>query len=527
MCTDCGKAMWLAILLYAFYELTAEVLSIIAAQTVGNIADSVFRGNTELGFKALGTIVICIIMIVMVVPLEETMAEVMIFSKSLNYCKKMFAEFQKKTYMSINGSKEGEIQYNLEDDVIDFYLAYTDIVVKLLTLPIAYIYLFSCTYRINFFFGSIVFSMAIFSVWIRILSGKKRMRYLSEKNAYGSQYRATENEFFLQGEQFVFWNIFYSWLRKVKENYRIYHEKTEKNDTIYEIFLTKIIMFSVNAGNMIILLVGAYLTADKQIEPGAVAAMLGYYNVFLVLNGKSVDFVKKLIDFKVCTDRLSFIYKEHETENTNEIQQRIVKLEIRNLSCGYNQIERIHNLSYLFELGDKVLIQGENGSGKSTLIHHLCSLIAPMSGDILINDISLKDISLKSYRDKCALLPQSPFLFQGTVYENLKMGNDALSEEEIYSIASAMQMTQLLDKEVVKNGENLSGGQRQKIGLARALLKKADILFIDEPENNLDMESQNCIKEAISQYPGIVIFVSHNTEIKKVANKTINLSVRV
>lgn len=168
--------------------------------------------------------------------------------------------------------------------------------------------------------------------------------------------------------------------------------------------------------------------------------------------------------------------------------------------------------------GKRTAIVGESGSGKTTLIKLLMKFYSPEKGEILINGHSLKDISLDVIRSKIAFVSQHVFIFSGTVKENLCLGNQSIDTDEMENackIANAHdfinELPQKYDTFLHENGANLSEGQKQRLAIARAILKKPDILILDEATSNLDSISEDHIKNALDQFAAdtTVIIIAH------------------
>ena len=524
ICYDCGKAMWEAIIIYALQDLLAEAIVVYAAKTIGEFANSILSDSMEIGYFSLLKILLCLIAIIIGVPLIETIAEVKMFNKSFDYCMGMYRKFLQKKYDSIIDQEEGELLYRLDNDVTDFYLAFTDIAIKILSLPIVYVYLFASAYSVNVAFCMTVAVVGVIVVVIKLFSADKKRFYVGERSKYASQYRAKENELIENGKQFYFWNIYALWANKLKEDYRNYHYQIEKKCIVFETILSVLINFAVNIGNIIILIIGAILVANNRITPGAVAQMLGYYNIFISLNGKTVDLFSGIFGLGAYLERMKFFYTETERSENDAEFEKISKIEIVDLSCGYEGYEVFHNLNFKIGKNEKLLIRGENGSGKSTLLYHLSGLLMPMFGRIEANGKELDSNLIYRYRKRVSFFSQECYLFNGTVFDNICIGKIGVSREEVIKVAREMGIVDLLDKEISNNGSNLSGGEKQKIGIARALIRQSDVLIIDEPENNLDVDTKKRLIGIIGNYVGIVIFVSHDNEIMSCADNVVILS---
>ena len=163
-------------------------------------------------------------------------------------------------------------------------------------------------------------------------------------------------------------------------------------------------------------------------------------------------------------------------------------------------------------------VVGPSGAGKSTLIDMIMGLLQPERGHILIDNIPLSQSNLLSWRKSISYVPQDPFLFNGSIRENLLMIFPEATDEQIWEaleFAAAAdfvrKLPQGLDTLVGDRGIRLSGGERQRIVLARAILRKPSILVLDEATSALDTENERKIQEAIEQLKGkmTIIVIAH------------------
>ena len=120
-------------------------------------------------------------------------------------------------------------------------------------------------------------------------------------------------------------------------------------------------------------------------------------------------------------------------------------------------------------------------------------------------------------------MEQSPYLFQGTVWENVRLGRLDAGEEEVREAIRRVGLEELAEREISDDQEVLSGGERQKISIARALLRNADILLMDEPGNNLDKEALSWLEGFIRDYRGTMLFISHDERMLALADEAVRL----
>ena len=265
-------------------------------------------------------------------------------------------------------------------------------------------------------------------------------------------------------------------------------------------------------GGIVILWIGVINVLDGKLT-------FGQLLVFQSLLAYFIDPVKNLINLQpmmqmaiVASDRLGEIL-DLEIEKTKEEFKKLKpskiegKVEIRNLDFRYGTRELVlKNINMKVNKGEKIALVGESGSGKTTLVKLLLKLYETDKGEILIDDNNIKDINLEVLREKIAYVPQETFLFSGSIRENLELGAKGVSFEEIIKASKLAKSHDFINKlplryetRLEENGTNLSGGQRQRLSIVRAILKRPDILILDEATSNLDSITEKAIEETIEK----------------------------
>lgn len=210
----------------------------------------------------------------------------------------------------------------------------------------------------------------------------------------------------------------------------------------------------------------------------------------------------------------SSIVDEPDAKKLDLFQESI---EFRNVSFRYKEDWIIKNLSFKVKKGETLAIVGPTGAGKSTIVKLLPRLYDIQEGEILIDNHPLKSYTQRSLRESIAFVPQKPFLFYDTVFENIAYGRP-FSEKEISAAARSAHAEEFIVKlpgeyqfKLEEGGKNLSGGQQQRLAIARALVKKAPILVMDEATSSLDAISEGKIKDAICELHGKLtqIIIAH------------------
>jgi len=157
--------------------------------------------------------------------------------------------------------------------------------------------------------------------------------------------------------------------------------------------------------------------------------------------------------------------------------------------------------------GETVGIIGSTGSGKSSLVSLIPRFYEVTSGTIKVDEVNIKDIDSKVLRDKIALVPQKTVLFTGTVTDNIKWGKEDANEEQIQEAAKVAQSHEFIttfpegyNTKLGQGGVNFSGGQKQRVSIARALIKKPEILILDDCTSAVDVATEEKIREALKKY---------------------------
>lgn len=273
----------------------------------------------------------------------------------------------------------------------------------------------------------------------------------------------------------------------------------------------------VNTAILLILYVGALKVNVGTLSQGEVIALINYMNQILlsmfVFANVIVIFNKASASYQRVLEVLAI--QPHIQDGTlMEGQEEENMISFENVSFQYRNAKALEHLSFDVLKGQTLGIIGGTGSGKTTLVNLIPRFYEATSGQIKIKGNCIQDYSLKALRQMIGVVPQSAVLFSGTLRDNMKWGNQDATDEDIQealTIAQASFVNELdqgLDTMISQGGKNLSGGQRQRLTIARALVKKPDILILDDSASALDFATDAALRKALKTLDCTTLIVS-------------------
>lgn len=247
-----------------------------------------------------------------------------------------------------------------------------------------------------------------------------------------------------------------------------------------------------------IMIYGGYKVSIGTLSVGGLTALMMYNGLLTDPLMNFFDYYQQIQQVVVSSERIFSILEEKdeidEKEEARKISKRVFTdcLEIEDIHFFYKDIPTIDGVSMKIRKGEKIAFVGQSGCGKSTLCKLLIRFYEPQKGEIRLDDINIKDIRLDSLRSTIGIVFQDPFLFSGTLRENLLFANPEATEEQLQKAVEVSGIHFFLDNlengletYIGENGTNLSGGERQRISIARIVLKDPEILVLDESTSAL------------------------------------------
>jgi ATP-binding cassette subfamily C protein CydD len=225
------------------------------------------------------------------------------------------------------------------------------------------------------------------------------------------------------------------------------------------------------------------------------------------------------------------LYEENiKTENVKKDKNKF-EVEVKGLNFVYENKKVLKDINFKIRNGEKVAIIGESGSGKSTLLNILAGFLKVEDNTVFVNGKDINSIDRKDYLDKLCLVPQFPHIFNQSIEKNIVVGYDAIKEEKLKDISDSVRIEEFANiapkryDTIIGDGENftVSGGEAQRIAIARAVIKNSDFIIFDEPSSALDAEKEEIIVEIIEKYfkQNTVIIAAHRLNTIKNVDKII------
>jgi ATP-binding cassette subfamily B multidrug efflux pump len=311
-----------------------------------------------------------------------------------------------------------------------------------------------------------------------------------------------------------------------KSNYEL--TETTKKVNIIMSALMPLMMLILNLTIVTILWQGSIKIDTGSMQVGDLMAFIQYATqimfslimvsmIFMMIPRASVsagrinevlDIEPEIKDPKLPDNKETIIKKDFDSRNISNFQDKKAKgyIEFRDVYFCYQYSEEftIENISFVAKPGETTAIIGSTGSGKTTLINLIPRFFDVTKGNIMIDGTDIREMTQFELRDKIGLVPQNAVLFTGTVTENIRFGNDNLSQTEIIKAAETAQAAEFINSMpegyqsiIAQGGTNLSGGQKQRLAIARALAKNPDIYIFDDSFSALDFKTEAKLKSKL------------------------------
>ena len=310
------------------------------------------------------------------------------------------------------------------------------------------------------------------------------------------------------------------------------------NDRVNRVWslFTPTVTLLTEIGLLVVWVFGIWQISQDQITVGVLTAFLAYIGRFYIrldsmsrivsVTQKAAAGTKRIFDI---LDHVSSVPESPNPVHLSTVQGRI---ELRNVGFRYGTRSITRNINLVIQPGEMIGLVGHSGSGKSTLVNLICRFYDVTEGAIIVDDHDIRSLPVTEYRKHIGLVLQEPFLFYGTIAENIAYGKPDATHADIVTAARAAHAHEFIlrlphgyDSLVGERGQALSGGERQRISIARALLINPRILILDEATSSVDTTTEKDIQKALDNLVRgrTTIAIAHRLSTLREANRLIVL----
>ncbi|WP_195516188.1 ABC transporter ATP-binding protein [Paraclostridium bifermentans] len=526
------KPIYLKLLIYFLLGITSNLLILIQPLIIGKLIDILTSSNLTNNNKLYYLKIYCCVLIIIFISKIFTEFNYKILLQKLNTIlahkinKEFIVKLQNTTYKNILNSDKTYLIHRITSDsgtIITFFLQnIVDIIVSICSIILIVVIFYKI--NISFFYILCLF----IPIYIIIYFLFKDKIYDSNLN-----YKDSLDKYFsLLNEQIKNYKF-------LKIN-QLFEYMNSKLDTIFDLHLNNVINYSkilfifssastviAQIMNIIFLFIGGLKVINNTLSIGILSSLNSYFSIVLDKIGYLINFGSNYQNAKVAVNRL----KELENMNIEKFGDiellSINRINLKNVTLTINNKKILNNINYTFNHGNIYNIKGKNGSGKSSLVSLLLGLYKAENGEILYNNINIQKLKFNSIRKNLiSVVEQEPTILCDTALNNIILDNN-YDKDTFYYLKNKVNINYLLDSSSENNivTEKISGGEKQKIAILRSLIKKSDIIIMDEFNSALDKKSEKIFKEILPEIKinKIIIIITHNNYFDDISDYIINL----
>ena len=384
-----------------------------------------------------------------------------------------------------------------------------------------------------FIFALISFSIRLIIETVRINKYNKNDKEYRKENDEitgfsGELVRGAKDIKMLNGES--------SFLNELKNKFvslNFMHYKKESTNLIYLLFR----WIWAELSYFIMIVIVAISVNNEQISIPVGVVIFNFGNRYNMLVGYIINFYELIKKFNLSATRIFEIFKSSKYEKETFGEEHLSKIdgnfEFKNVSFKYDKKQVLNNINFNVKSNETVAFVGKSGAGKTTIFNLLCKMYDSYNGTITIDGTDIKNLDKDTIRGNITIVSQSPYIFNMSIRENLRLVKQDLTDEEMKQACKMAclddyieQLPQKYDTIVGEGGVTLSGGQKQRLAIARAFVQKTEIILLDEATSSLDNETQLKIQQAIEnlQKEYTILIIAHRLSTVRNADRILMLS---
>lgn len=421
----------------------------------------------------------------------------------------------------INSKSSGYYINRLTDDTInisDFFINITDDIIDILINIGSLITIFVLNKFVFLFY--LYFLILLFL--IKNAKANHRLKY-EEQKKHSVESLMTSNIEMINGiEEIKVLNIKKRFLKIINTKIKKFSGSLIKLNNV-ERFYDFIYNSTINLFRLLLIALCIYLISKNLLSISIALIAINYEQSIFDLLNFSESIIHNIKKFKLCANRIleitAYQNKNPEIYGSKILKDKNITCEIKNISFSYNKnISLLKNINIKIPSKTSIAIVGKSGSGKTSILKLIDKLYLPNEGLITLNGININDLTEDSLRNNISIVTQRPYLFNMSIKDNLKIVNKNLTDKEIIEACiiaeihkDILKMPNGYDTIIEENGVNLSGGERGRLAIARAILRNTPIILLDEATSALDNETEKKITLSLRKIAGkyTLITVAH------------------
>ena len=492
------------------------LISLLIPMQIQNITDAIIK-NDILDLRSIFTTLLVLILLTMVLSILRNKIIIKLQIKLFDELTvKTISHVLKIPYSFFDNRNEGNVLFRLEimGQIRQFIAAnLVQIIISLISIMVIIFYIGIYFTKIIVF---VILSVIIMGLLI-LFFGRKLVKHQVENIASLEGSNVIQTEIVSNIYQIKCLKIEDYFLKEFKENFKKF-----KETFVVSQGMGLNLMLSIDLINAFIPIIIFILGASIFNFGYSLGQLFFLYTLISTILGLSVKFFNDILLMSAIKASLFYLNdlldeKEHIINGTVSICE-LKTIEIRDLGFRYSLSTDyiLRHINIKIEKGEKIALVGASGSGKSTLIKILSGLYEADEGKLLLNDIELHQLSEASLREMIAIIPQTPILFDKSIRDNLTLGKSDIGEEAIYNALSIAcfknevdSMPMGLNTVISNSGGNLSGGQIQRLAIARTILSGAKVLILDEAMSSLDATNESDIYNNLKKLGYTILIITH------------------
>ena len=510
------KPFWWLIVVALLFAIVATICNIISPKKLGDLSQNIFTGlalNGKVDLSSLTNIGITLIIIyVLAIVFEYAKSWIMtgVTQKITYRFRKDISEKINKVPLSYFDTQSyGDVLSRVTNDVDTISQTLNQSIIQLFTSITMFLGVLIMMFTISYKVALISLLIIPLSLIGLLLIVKFSQKYFKKQQVNLGELNGYVEEMYSGHVIIKAYNKEEATLKDFGKINKELHDSSWKSQFLSGL-MNPVMNFIGNLAYVVICVFTASLILKGEIGFGAITSFVIYIRLFTQPLNQIAQVSNNLQSTAAASERVFEFLSAEEMEDESHFVKKLEhvqgKVEFKNVSFGYepNQII-IKNFSALVQPGQKVAIVGPTGAGKTTIVNLLMKFYNVTSGDILIDDVSIKQLTRENVHDIFGMVLQDTWLFEGSVKENLAYGKSNISMEKIKEACQAAHIQHFIESmshgydTILDEDSNISQGQKQLFTIARAMIEDAPMLILDEATSSVDTRTEELIQDAMDR----------------------------